>query len=523
MKKNILFGFLFILCSVLVYSQEGSLDPTFGDGGKVITSVNGVIDRAYGTVIQNDGKIVVAGYTYSSISGNDFVCIRYNENGSLDTTFGNNGIATFDLQMGSDDVANSIDIQTDGKLVLAGYSDDGSNKDGAVIRLNTDGTLDTSFGNSGKVFTNFSVSSFNPIRQDEYKVVKIHHLTGNIVVGGISYLTDIDSEAIFARYTSDGELDTTFSDDGMLINLPKPIEGWDFLFTIEDLAIKSNGKITAVGWIKPITGTLWHYATHYECRLNSNGTFDTTFATTGYDTMLFATSDNKSYSVILNPDDSFYYGGNHPWNNNNNRLHFGLTNSTGTGGNSITIESWQGILFNCYAIAKNNSGNKMLVGGSIVDYATGNSSFFLTRLAIPNFAIDQTFGTSGIVTTHFDNSTNEAFDMKIQSDDKIVLVGFSGNNIALARYTLENLSIDNIGKSVVKLYPNPVKDIVNLEFSEDVQDSKVEVFNTLGQKVKEFTVSGITQNLNISELTQGMYLFRINNNGTTETIKIYKQ
>lgn len=181
MKKLLQLGIIIIGSNI--YSQAGSLDTSFGTGGKVVTSFNSGADKAYGVALQSDGKIVVAGYSYSSIYGNDFACARYNTNGSLDTTFGINGMKTYDLQVGSDDKAYSVDIQLDGKIVLAGYSDDGSDKAGAVIRLNTDGTLDTSFSSDGKVFTNFTYLSTTP-RADEFKVVKIHQLTGNIVVEG---------------------------------------------------------------------------------------------------------------------------------------------------------------------------------------------------------------------------------------------------------------------------------------------------------------------------------------------------
>lgn len=70
-------------------------------------------------------------------------------------------------------MAYSVDIQSDGKIILAGYSDDGSNKVAALVRLTSDGILDTTFGSSGKVFTDFITS-----RADEIKVVKIHQLTG---------------------------------------------------------------------------------------------------------------------------------------------------------------------------------------------------------------------------------------------------------------------------------------------------------------------------------------------------------
>lgn len=153
MKKLLQLGIIIIASNV--YSQSGSLDSSFGTGGKVITSINSGADKAYAVALQTDGKIIVAGMTTNASTGKDFACLRYNSDGTLDSTFGTSGIVTNDVQTGSDDVVYSIAIQADGKIILAGYSDDGSNKNAALIRLNTNGTLDTSFGTSGKGINRF--------------------------------------------------------------------------------------------------------------------------------------------------------------------------------------------------------------------------------------------------------------------------------------------------------------------------------------------------------------------------------
>lgn len=510
-----------LLALTQIYAQDGILDTTFGNGGKVLTSVNGVAEKAYGLALQSDGKIVVAGYTYSQISGNDFACIRYNADGSLDTAFGTGGKATFDLQLGSDDKAYSIDIElSTGKIVLGGYSDNGSNKDGAVIRLNTNGTIDTTFGVNGLAVTNFSTSGA-PNRQDEYKVIKIHQLTGNIVAGGSSFKTNNDATVIFARYTSAGVLDATFNTSGKVTGLPIPISGWTFLFTIEDLAIKSNGKITAVGWIKPTTGTLYDDADHYECRLNANGTLDTTFSEDGYDTDLFATSDNKTNAIILNPNDTFDFGGGHPWNNNKTRIYVGTTNASGTSTNDSTLEFWDNSQPYCYALAKDNSG-KFVTGGTIIDYTTGNSSFLVCRL-MPDLSIDTSFGLGGYAVTFFDDPLNEAYDMKIQSDGKIVLAGFSGNKIALARFGTGTLSNDNITVSNnTKIYPNPASGFLNIvagkNYSGDLSFTIIDM-NGRTIMVGKLSESGNT-NVNIESLQSGLYLL---NAGGTTNIKFIKK
>ncbi|TBX66115.1 hypothetical protein EZL74_11035 [Flavobacterium silvisoli] len=209
MKRILQFGL--ILAALNTHSQSaGSLDTSFGNAGKVITSINSGADKAYGVALQSDGKIVVVGVTTNTATGKDFVCVRYNPNGTLDTSFGTGGIVTTDIQLGSDDVAYSIAIQSDGKIIVAGYSDDGSQKKAALIRYNTTGSIDTSFGTAGKTLTPFELT-----QASEIKVIKIHALTGNIIVGGNTQVTTNKAKPVIARYTSSGILDTTFNTTGI--------------------------------------------------------------------------------------------------------------------------------------------------------------------------------------------------------------------------------------------------------------------------------------------------------------------
>jgi uncharacterized delta-60 repeat protein len=121
----------------------GAPDSTF-DGDGYVTMAIGTGASAQGVALQADGKIVIAG------SGSaDFAVVRYNSDGSLDTTFGTDGIATTDL--GNQEVGKSIAVQPDGRIVIAGQIWDGHTNDFAIIRYNTDGSLDTTFGTDGKV------------------------------------------------------------------------------------------------------------------------------------------------------------------------------------------------------------------------------------------------------------------------------------------------------------------------------------------------------------------------------------
>ncbi len=140
------------------YNANGSLDTTFDGDGKLTTTFGGTSSAAYGVAIQSDGKIVAAGYSLSATNNQDFALARYNTDGSLDTSFDGDGKLTTDF--GSFfDFAFSVAIQSDGKIVAAGNSGAGNTQDFALARYNTNGSLDTSFDVDGKVTTSFAAGN----------------------------------------------------------------------------------------------------------------------------------------------------------------------------------------------------------------------------------------------------------------------------------------------------------------------------------------------------------------------------
>src|SRR6266540_534170 len=135
-------------------AAPGDLDTSFGTGGKVTTSFGSFYDEIDGLALQPDGKIVAGGYVETSSTDSDFGLARYNPNGSLDTSFGTGGKVT--TPIGPYALARSLVLQPDGKIVVAGYEYDGSTELFAVARYNAGGSLDTSFGTGGKVTTAFA-------------------------------------------------------------------------------------------------------------------------------------------------------------------------------------------------------------------------------------------------------------------------------------------------------------------------------------------------------------------------------
>jgi uncharacterized delta-60 repeat protein len=139
------------------YNANGSLDSTFGNAGKVVTFIGAGDAFATALVIQSNGRIVLTGYSETT-QDHDFTLAGYTSNGTPDSTFGNAGLMTTDFSGGSDDIPYAMALQSDGKLVVVGQTGDYPELDFALARYNVDGQLDQGFGTAGKVTTDTSLS-----------------------------------------------------------------------------------------------------------------------------------------------------------------------------------------------------------------------------------------------------------------------------------------------------------------------------------------------------------------------------
>lgn len=256
--------------AVVRYNPNGSLDVTFSGDGKVTTDFASSTDQALAVILQPDGKIIVAGYMETA-NAIDFALARYNPNGSLDSTFGGNGKVTTDFASNGD-FANSIALQPDGKIIVAGETQSPlTSNDFALARFNPDGTLDNTFDGDGKVTTDFIGCcdiAFDVSLQADGKIVAVGQ-------GGTS-------GSAIVRYNPNGSLDPTFDGDGKLnIDL--------YAYAI---AVQMDGKLVAVG----LTNGDFAIA-----RFNSNGSLDLTFDGDGKAVTDFG-SDDYALDVVIQPD-----------------------------------------------------------------------------------------------------------------------------------------------------------------------------------------------------------------------------
>jgi uncharacterized delta-60 repeat protein len=186
---------------------NGGLDPSFGAGGKVTTSVGGPTE---GLAVQSDGKILFGGAINGGHrNGYDFAVIRYNANGTVDSSFGNAGTATADFAS-SDDRIRAIEIDANNNVVAIGSSATGgfSTRNFAVARFTPNGQLDSSFGIGGKVVTdlfgNWDDAFAGTIQAD-----------GKIIAAGMGY-SGVQYYFTLIRYNTDGTLDSTFGNSGIV-------------------------------------------------------------------------------------------------------------------------------------------------------------------------------------------------------------------------------------------------------------------------------------------------------------------
>ncbi len=243
------------------YNTNGSLDTSFGTNGVVTTAISGTISAVIDSIaIQSNGQIVTGGFATTISGSNEFALARYNSNGTLDTSFGTNGIVAMQLSGSLASAIYSIAIQSDGKIVAGGTALIGGIPEFALARYNTNGSLDTSFGTNGVVTRQPSGSTSSSI----YSIAI--QSDGKIVAGGSAQIGN--NEFALARFNSNGTLDTSFGTNGVVITQPSgAITGQ--LFSI---AIQSDGQIVASG---QSNGTL------ALARYNTNGTLDTNFGTNG--------------------------------------------------------------------------------------------------------------------------------------------------------------------------------------------------------------------------------------------------
>ncbi len=441
--------------AVARYNADGSLDTSFGDGGLVVTAVNGGTDVAYGAVVQPDGKLVVVGSADSVTTFDDsgaatavqpggFALVRYNADGNLDATFGTGGMVV--TSFGTPDqgvgVADAVALQPEGGIVVGGSapgtdpSGNEQSSESTLARYTADGALDDTFGNAGVVQLSFGGA-------DAVGTVSTQS-DGTILATGTSYqdgagvMTDGSGPytlSVTVQLNADGSLDTSFGDGGELIagqpdsqgqpggdggsgsgsgtvgdggNAFDPgaviPPGW----AVNEQVTQPDGKVIVVGSAYDAATSAQDFAV---ARFNADGSLDTTFGTGGLVVTPFATPDFNAASadvVALQPDGGIVVGGSAPGTDpsgSKQPSEFTLARYTADGaldssfGNGGIVQVSFGGEDQVDTVAIQPDGTIVATGTS---FASGSQSSYTLSVTVqlnPDGSLDSSFGNGGELIT----------------------------------------------------------------------------------------------------------------------------
>jgi len=328
---------------VLRLNADGSLDPTFNPSG---AGANGYV---YALAEQPDGKVLVGGgfTTYNGSAAAPDNLLRLNANGTLDTGFNNGGA-------GADNAVLAVAVQADGKVLVGGgfaaYNGNAAAPD-RVLRLNANGSLDTSFNNGGTGANNNYVWTIG-VQAD-----------GKVLVGGefTTYNGSAAAPDNLLRLNANGTLDNTFNSGGTGAS--------DIVYT---LAMQPNGQVLVGGLFRSYNGAA---APDFILRLNANGTLDTGFNTSG------AGTDNTVSALAVQPDGKVLVGGNISAYNGNAAVPDDLLRLNPDGSLDPSFNNGgagvDGIFVQAVAV---QADGKVVVGGNFTAYNGSAAPDYLLRL-----------------------------------------------------------------------------------------------------------------------------------------------
>jgi uncharacterized delta-60 repeat protein len=389
-------------------AAPGDLDLSFGGDGRVITNLTSGFDIANDVAVQANGKIVAVGRAGGSdITGGRFALVRYNDDGTLDSSFGGDGKVTTDFA-GADEAANSVAIQADGKIVVAGRAG-GDQPKFALARYNADGILDSTFGGAdGKVRTDLTPG-------DDIALAVLLQGTKIVAVG-----TANGDRFALARYNANGTLDPSFSGNGKVRTNFTP--GFDVAL---GAVLQPDQKIVAVG-----TGDFRRFAL---ARYNPNGTLDPTFSGDGKVLTNFTPGDDFALAVTLQGDGAIVAAGRAAERGGR----FALARYATSGTLDTTFSSDGKVVTNFTVGDDQASGVAIQGDGKIVAAGSARAAMFALARYNTNGTRDASFSGNGKVRTNFTPGFDFANAVTLQADGKIVAAGRcdgKGGRFALARY-----------------------------------------------------------------------------------------
>ncbi len=458
MKKTTLFILLFIFIGISkIQAQSGQLDTSFDPGIGANAPINAV-------AIQPDGKILIVGdfTNYNGVAINRIA--RLNSDGSLDTSF-NVGTG---LDSGFSTV-ESLVIDPNGKIiVVGGFTKYNNISRKHIVRINTDGSIDTTFS--------IGTGADNPILSVALQA------DGKILIGGgFTKFNTTNSVNRILRLNTDGSIDTSF-------NIGLGLDNY-----IKTISVQSDGKIIIGGEFTTYNGL----SSNKLAKINSDGTLDTTFN-------IGTGANNTIWSTITQSDGKIIIGGLFTNFNGTAKNYLSRLNPDGSIDATFNIGTGANNLIRKIALQFNN---KIIFGGTYLTYNNLTASR-ISRI-LPTGLIDEDFDSSIA-------ANNSVYSLAVQPNGHIIMAGsfttynsISRNRIARV-FGDEVLSNSDFEKNKVRIYPNPSKNTLNFSTSTDFKIDSAKIFDTTGKLIFS-TLNLVDNQIDISNLSNGIYLISLQN------------
>ena len=498
--------FLFMVAATATNAQSGTLDVTFGTDGVVNTAVHSNYNMAETTVVQADGKILVAG-SAGTPSSYQMAVARYNPDGSLDTSFAEDGTLRFQVGTLKSFVMDMAQ-QTDGKILLGGRTWDNVSGDFALVRLNEDGSFDDTFGTNGValVETAESEASEAITLLDDGKILMVGYKNDDFAV---------------AKFNTDGSLDTTFGVDGWSV-----VPFGDLASYADDVAVQTDGKIVIAGFALNGDNRFQIAAT----RLNIDGSVDSSFGTNG--NILFNVGDWNDFGegVVIQNDGKILIGG-HKWISNIDQRHDLFVTRLNTDGSLDSSYGNNGVATARLVDGANYSnelvlqadGKPILAGYTILQ---ADINMAMVRFDTDG-NLDPTFDDDGMVS--FDNLGRENYGQSIalQADNNIILAGYSygggGSEFEVARFLNDvTAGTEDFQGVDFRLYPNPANQQITIELSDVSSNYQVNIIDVLGKTVYSSQIQNVGK-IDVSAFAAGVYLVKLNSGSKTSVVRFVKK
>ncbi len=481
------------------YMPNGSLDSTFGENGKVMTDF-GVFELGYAVTLQPDGKIVVGGSSQAPFDIDNFLVTRYLPNGNLDSSFGEGGKVITDFNDSDRDIIRALALQSDGKIVAGGtnlFVGDSHSGNFALARYERNGLLDASFGNGGMVLTDFGPNG------DEINDIALQPDGKIVAAGTANYGFMQNTSMALVRYNTDGSLDPTFGEAGKT-----SIRFEEGPSTATSIALQEEGKIITAGRVYP-TDFSGDFGI---ARCMPGGSLDSTFGTNGKTATDMSTENyDIAYDCALQEDGKIVL--------------MGETHSSTFESYDIALARYHGDPVENPVIAQLKT---WLRNNTLGWYTSNNSS-------VKYYSIQRSSNGSSFTEEKRVQANNTPRLLQQANTREQQTFTYALNTAATNSY-YRVAAILNDGSTAfspvvyygsgkhITLYPNPVKDVLTVKGLQPEVNNLLTISDVGGNVLLSTTVhSSATYNYNVSRLKAGQYVLRVQSKEQVQSVRFVKE